>query len=101
MNSTKEKKCGVCETPRLERNQYFFGKQFTVRDLLQEQRYVNEKRRIINRAVLGWGVVSGPDVCKLDNGREFVVRPGMALDCCGNEIIICDEQRVQFEEYDA
>lgn len=103
MNPNKPKKCGVCETPSLERNNYFYGKQFTVRDLMQEQRYLNAKRRIVNQTVLGWGVVCGLDVCwKSPNSYEtLVVEPGMAIDCCGNEIIICDKQPVEFEEYKA
>ena len=41
----------------LERNQYFYGKMLTARDFEIEQRYHNNKRRLINRTILGAGVV--------------------------------------------
>jgi hypothetical protein len=90
--------CGVFEPPDFEKNNYYYGKQFTVRDLAQEQRYFNNKRRLINRMTLGWGVVCGLDVSW--KGNEFVVGPGMALDCCGNEIVVCNEERIPFENYE-
>lgn len=99
MNPKKATKCGVCATPNFERNNYFYGKQFTVRDLLQEQSYVNEKRQLINRMVLGWGVVCGLEVTWDPGKRQFTVGSGMALDCCGHEIIVCEPQKVDFEQY--
>lgn len=96
----KPSRCDVCATPYFERNNYFYGKQFTVRDLTQEQSYFNEKRHLVNRMVLGWGVVCGLDVRWEPEKYEFIVGTGMALDCCGREIIICEPQRVVFEEYD-
>lgn len=98
MKPNKETQCGVCGTPYFERNNYFYGKQFTVRDLLQEQSYFNKKRWLVNRMVLGWGVVCGLDVSWNKEKRELVVTPGVALDCCGHEIVVCEEQRVAFEK---
>jgi hypothetical protein len=100
MKPPKASKCDVCATPHFERNNYFYGKQFTVRDLFQEQSYFNEKRHLINRMVLGWGVVCGLDVRWVKEKREFIVSTGMALDCCGREIIVCEPQPVPFEQYD-
>jgi hypothetical protein len=101
MKPNKATKCGVCETPYFEKNNYFYGKQFTVRDLLQEQCYLNKKRQLVNRMILGWGVVCGLGVRWDPNvAQEFVVEKGMALDCCGHEIIICEEQHVRFEKYE-
>jgi hypothetical protein len=99
MKPHKSSKCDVCATPYFERNNYFYGKQFTVRDLLQEQSYFNEKRYLINRMVLGWGVVCGLEVKWDEEKCAFVVGTGMALDCCGREIIICEPKEVPFEEY--
>jgi hypothetical protein len=101
MKSTDNTKCGVCDTPVFERNNYFYGKQFTVRDLQQEQAYLNQKRRLINRMVLGWGVVCGLDVAWDEQSTTFQVCAGLALDCCGNEIPICDQQKVPFDDYSA
>jgi hypothetical protein len=100
MKPDKASKCDVCATPYFERNNYFYGKQFTVRDLFQEQAYFNEKRHLVNRMVMGWGVVCGLDVRWLKEERQFVVETGMALDCCGREIIVCEPQHVVFDDYD-
>jgi len=100
MNPSKGKKCSVCATPQFERNNYFYGKQFTVRDLLQEQSYLNEKRQLINRMVLGWGVVCGLEAGWDPAKRRLVVNEGMALDCCGHEIIVCEPQHISFDQYE-
>ena len=100
MKPHKDSKCDVCATDPFERNNYFYGKQFTVRDLLQEQSYFNDKRHLINRMVLGWGVVCGLDVYWNSEKRKLVVEPGMALDCCGHEIIVCEKQYLSFDEND-
>ena len=100
MKPHKDSKCGVCATDPFERNNYFYGKQFTVRDLLQEQSYFNDKRYLINRMVLGWGVVCGLDVYWNPKKRSIVVEPGMALDCCGHEIVVCETQYLPVDEND-
>src|SRR5215213_2804092 len=100
MKQQKDSTCGVCATTQFEKNNYFYGKQFTVRDLLQEQSYLNEKRQLVNRMVLGWGVVCGLNVRWEKKERRFVVSEGMALDCCGHEIIVCEEKRFDFQDYD-
>jgi hypothetical protein len=100
MKPHKDSKCGVCATDPFQRNNYFFGKQFTVRDLQQEQSYFNDKRHLINRMVLGWGVVCGLDVYWDRKKRKLVVGPGMALDCCGHEIVICENHYLSFDKND-
>jgi len=87
---TQSCECGICKIPHFERNSYFHGKMLSARDLAAEQRYFNEKRWLINRTILGWGIVCGLEVC-LENGC-LVVRPGLALDCCGHELLVCDRQ---------
>jgi hypothetical protein len=99
MKQSDESDCGVCRTPVFERNAYFYGKQFTVRDLLLEQRYLIEKRWLINRMITGDGVVCGLDVGWNADAHEFTVGIGLAIDCCGREILVCEPQRVKFEEY--
>jgi hypothetical protein len=79
--------CGVCKVPSFERNHYFHGKTLSARDLTAEQRYFNEKRWLINRFAIGWGVVCGLDV-SLDDDC-LTVTQGLALDCCGREILVC------------
>jgi hypothetical protein len=67
---------------------------------MQEQSYFDDKRYLINRMVLGWGVVCGLDVYWDPRSRKVVVTPGMALDCCGREIVVCDDKRLSFDKDD-
>lgn len=71
----------------LERNRYFYGKLLTVRDFELEQTYMNNKRRLINRAVLGAGVVCGLGVTQADD-YTLLVESGLALDYLGREIVV-------------
>ena len=96
MKQEDKKRCSVCGIPYFERNNYFYGKLMTVRDFFAEQCYFNGKRWLINRMILGWGVVCGLDVRqKEDSPGEVVVTPGLAIDCCGREVLVCDEQAVK------
>ena len=87
--------CGVCKIPYFERNNYFHGKTLSARDLFAEQRYFNEKRWLINRAVIGWGVVCGLEI-KIE-GDCLSVAPGLALDCCGRELLVCERDTVHVQ----
>lgn len=96
MKEENAKRCGACEIPYFERNNYFYGKLMTVRDFFAEQCYFNEKRWLINRMVHGWGVVCGLDVRqKEDSPGAVLVTPGLAIDCCGREVLVCCEQEVK------
>ncbi|WP_440956061.1 hypothetical protein ACSAZK_03665 [Methanosarcina sp. Mfa9] len=86
---------GACEFPYFERNNYYHGKFMTVRDFFAEQCYFNQKRWLINRMVNGWGVVCGLDVKKHpENEMCVIVTPGLAIDCLGREILVCEKQNV-------
>lgn len=89
--------CGVCEPKHLERNHYYVGKQFTVRDLRQEQRYFLDKMALTNSAILGWGVVCGLEVEHCEKDSLIVVHPGLALDCCGRQVRVCEAVTVSYE----
>lgn len=71
----------------LERNRYFYGKMLTARDFEIEQRYSNNKRRLINRTLFGAGVVCGLGVYQNDDS-SFSVETGLALDYMGREIVV-------------
>ena len=71
----------------LDRNRYFQGKMLTSRDFEIEQKYYNSKRRILNRCILGAGVVCGLGVYKNDD-TSICVETGLALDYTGREIVI-------------
>ncbi len=70
-----------------ERNKYFFGKLLGVGDFEAEQKYINDKRRTINRMLHGVGIACGLNVVKVDD--SFIsVESGLALDYVGREILI-------------
>ena len=67
-----------------ERNRYFYGKLLGVEDFELEQKYMNDKRRLINRFMHGCGVVCGLNVIPV--GPDAVsVEAGLALDFAGRE----------------
>lgn len=73
----------------LERNHYYYGKLLTVEDFELEQRYMNSKRRMLNRFMNGTGVVFGMNVVLIDD-YTISVLPGLAIDSAGREIVIQD-----------
>lgn len=104
--SEEQKSCDIFEFP-FERNNYYYGKLMTQREYFAEQSYFNKKRWLINKMVNGWGVVCGLEVKPIlvdsDNpGKGYdtskvKVTPGMAVDCCGREIIVYEEQVVKLD----
>jgi len=80
-----------------ERNNFYFGKLMTVRDFTDEQHYFNEKRWMLNRFGLGWGVVCGLKVRPHPHDharRKVIVEPGFAIDQFGHEIVVQREEVV-------
>ncbi len=70
-----------------ERNKYYYGKLLSVNDFELEQKYMNDKRRTMNRFLYGSGVVAGMYVLLVDDFSISVER-GLALDYSGREIVI-------------
>lgn len=70
-----------------ERNRYFYGKLLTVRDFEAEQSYGMNKQRLVNRLLHGSGVVCGLEIQQESEDR-IRIRPGVALDCFGREIVV-------------
>jgi hypothetical protein len=90
-----------CDDLMNERIRYFMGRHLTARDFRDEQVYHRSHRLFHNRMLHGWGVVCGLNVMEHQNAdcqKKYVkVTPGMALDCCGREIVVscavtCEEQ---------
>jgi hypothetical protein len=81
------------------RNQYYSGKSLTANGLTTEQRYLNDKRRLLNLAYAGVGVVFGLTVTKLD-GRSVVIESGLAIDALGREIALGGQTVVQLSDLD-
>ena len=70
-----------------ERNRYYSGKMLTSADFQIEQGYMNDKRRFINCAMFGSGIVWGGSVYNLDD-LSVMIESGAFIDSRGREIII-------------
>ncbi len=70
-----------------ERNKYYYGMLLSVEDFNAEQKYMNDKRRLINRLIHGSGVVCGLNVVRIDE-QTISVESGLAIDSTGREIIV-------------
>jgi hypothetical protein len=90
----KPQSCSSCDGPScMERPRYFCGQLLTDRDLDSAQRYVIEKNKLHNRYLVGSGVACGLAVhCDPCDG-VVVIEPGYAIDCCGNDILVCEPFR--------
>jgi hypothetical protein len=75
-----------------ERHRYFTGKYMTARDFRDEQAYFLSHHRLHNRLLHGWGIVCGLRVVHHPRAdcrdRWVVVRAGIAIDCCGRELVL-------------
>lgn len=73
-----------------KRNRYYTGKYMTARDFRDEQDYFLSHHRLHNRLMHGWGVLYGLQVTPHpgDCPAHVVVTPGIAIDCCGRELIL-------------
>ena len=70
-----------------QRNRYFYGKLLSVDDFELEQRYMNDKRRLVNRYLFGPGIVTGLYVVDVDE-QTVSVEAGFALDSWGREVVV-------------
>jgi hypothetical protein len=88
------------------RNNYYEGKRLTPEMFRVEQQYLLERRRLLNRAIHGWGVVYGYAIAwsdRNDNGRgpaapRLTVGAGLALDSCGRELLRPGETSVRLDD---
>ena len=75
------------------RNRFFAGKLMKANEFALEQAYGIRRRRLVNRAVHGWGVVYGLALERRDApGRpaEAEIGAGFALDRHGREIVVLE-----------
>ena len=82
-----------------ERNRYYYGKLLTEQDFNSEQRYFNDKRRMVNRFLHGSGVVAGLTVVGIDE-KSISLEAGLALDGAGREIVAERPVVVRLEQID-
>ena len=82
-----------------ERNRYYYGKLLTEQDFNSEQRYFNDKRRMVNRFLHGSGVAAGLTVVGIDE-KSISLEAGLALDGAGREIVAERPAVVRLEQLD-
>lgn len=73
----------------IKRLNYFTHQFLREQDFKDEQAYHLEMRRLHNRLLHGWGVVTGLEVQKKGE-REITVSPGMAIDKDGRELVLAE-----------
>jgi DNA-binding beta-propeller fold protein YncE len=99
-NTRHDESCVECESPQLARNNFFTGKLLVERDFTDEQRFFLGKERRHNQRLHGWGTVCGLKVEQHPNpacrNQYVVIEAGTAIDCCGHEILLRDEEVFDF-----
>ncbi|MDD5320322.1 MAG: phage tail protein [Methylococcales bacterium] len=91
--------CPACEIGPFIRNNYFTGKLMLERDFTDEQRYSIEKLRHHHQRLHGWGVVCGLKVKQHKCPDRFIcIEPGTAIDCCGHEIVVREEECIDITQ---
>jgi len=84
--------CIPCGLNKLSRNHYFNGKLLVERDFVDEQIYHIAKRRMLNKVLHGAGTVCGLQLRQHPSADcqpyYIYAEPGIALDCCGREIVV-------------
>lgn len=86
--------CGEHECTSGTRNRYYPGKRLTPDTMSAEQDYLVERRRMINRAMHGWGVVYGYATAMATDSQcgdaapgTLRIGPGLAFDRMGRELV--------------
>jgi hypothetical protein len=80
----------ACTLECLEHPKFFCGQLLTDQDLTSLVQWVQNKSRLL-RYRHGWGVVCGLDVrCQPHYHDQVLVTGGYAVDCCGNDVIVCE-----------
>lgn len=72
------------------RNAFYYGKLMDAYHFELETNYLNAKRWLLNRLVVGSGVVCGLDVHGHGDGH-LSLSPGVAIDRCGREIVVAEK----------
>ena len=102
--SSKASSCGCssrdemcCQLDCLTQPRFFGGQLLADTDLNQLLTWSKDKFRL-SRFRHGWGVVCGLEV-QCDSGSQAVrVSPGYALDCCGRDILVCEDTTISLDE---
>lgn len=94
-----------CVARPATRNHFFTGKLLVERDFNDEQRYFREKNRLHLQRLHGEGVVCGLRIKQHPNpscrNRLVIIEPGSAIDCCGHDILVAEEDVFDFSQVPA
>src|SRR5687768_5047392 len=104
-DTATDKDCLICDFDPFVKNNFFTGKMMSAREFVTETAFHAEKMRHHNVRLHGWGVVCGLDVrehptpaCQV---RYVRVTAGSAIDCCGHEILVPDEEMLDVAAFPA
>ena len=78
----------LTELHPLRRNRYYYGKVLDVLQLSTEQEYGMANRMVLDRLVLGRGIVAGLGVTVARSGAGLQVWPGVAIDGWGRTVVV-------------
>jgi len=91
--------CPVCAgLHTFVRPRFFAGQLLTDTELTGLTTYMLDKQRLHNRYLHGYGVVCGLQVECDGCGPGVIVRPGYALDQCGNDLVLPDSITVPVDK---
>src|ERR1700757_1973499 len=90
--------CGGVEC--FERPRFFCGQLLNDKDLDSAMQYVIDKNKLHNRYLVGNGVVCGLGVyCDPCDCTSVTIEAGYAIDCCGNDIVLCQAATFNVIQY--
>jgi len=96
---TETEVCAACGFDPFVRNHFFTSKMMGAGDFSAETRFHSEKMRHHNVRLHGSGTVCGLEVKQHGSSdcvtKYVIVRPGSALDCCGHEILVVDDEYLE------
>jgi hypothetical protein len=82
-----------CANVCFERPNYFCGHLLTDDDLTTGLRYAREKNKLYHRTLDGSGIVCGLGMRRdLDCPNQVLIGEGFAIDSCGNDLVVCEQQ---------
>ena len=88
-----------CRLDCIVQPRFFCGQLLTDADLSAMLKWARD-RFGLSRYRHGWGVVCGLDVRgKYGSPTTVIVTPGYAVDCCGNDVIICEDEPLDLKRY--
>jgi hypothetical protein len=83
-----------CQLDCIVQPRFFSGQLLTDQDLNAFLGWAQDKFRL-SRYRHGWGVVCGLEArCDPQHSDKVIVGPGYAVDCCGDDIVVCQDAAV-------